>query len=161
MKNTVNFDLPSGIKVKDKIQQVEGVITTRCERINGCVQYYIQLPMRDGKQEGFWTDIENIEVLEKGKQKPEKIKFKFETGDRVRNRIHNIEGIITAKRVDLNKCLHYWYETENQDRDGKVLEYCGFEQELEYVDAGLNAPDEKPLDKARTGCSNNIPSGRF
>lgn len=155
MTSTVKFKLPAGIKVKDRIQGVEGVITTRCERINGCLQYYIQLPMKEGKQMGFWSDVENLESA--CCYDGDEVEFMFETGDLVKNRITDISGIVTVRRVDMNKCIHYFYETKQIDRNGKVLEYCSFEQELSLIDKGLNKEDEPEIKRARTGCSNSVP----
>ena len=68
----VKFDLPAGVKVKDKVACVEGIITSRIERINGCLQYYIETAYgEDGKRiSAGYSDIEDLEILDwNGKSK--------------------------------------------------------------------------------------------
>lgn len=164
--NKVTFELPAGIKVRETIEDLTGIITSRVERINGCIQYYIDPPrLEEGKTivKGCWADFENLEVLDLNgrKLKSETVEFKFETGDRVRNRIHDKEGYVTVRRVDTNGCILYWYENgEQHPETGQILDWTGFEQEFELVDKGLNAPVEKktgkkqkPIARAMTGCS--------
>jgi len=176
--NTVTFKLPAGIRVREKIENLIGIITIRCERINGAVQYYVDPPRKeDGTTiPGCWTDFENIEVLDNmGKTiKAEKVKFKFETGDRVRNLLHDKEGFISNRRIDMNGCLHYWYENGEQNpKTGQMLEFIGFEQEFEFIDRGLNKPVKKkpapanvdtgpsPIKRQATGCRHIESSGKY
>jgi len=158
----VTFDLPAGIKVKNKVSGVEGTITCRIERINGCLQYHIcTVYGEDGKRiAAGYSDLEDLEVLDwNGKSKdPETIDFEFETGDRVKNRINEKVGIITVRRIDSNGCISYWYENSEQDDKGDMLEFYGFEQEFILVDSGLNKSDEPPVKRQRTGCNNDIES---
>jgi len=160
----VKFDLPAGIKVKEIFEDLEGTITSRIERLNGCLQYYVEPPRKEDGSiiKGVYADFENLEVVDpRGKKiSPDSVKFKFETGDRVRNRIHNKEGFVTVRRQDQNGCIHYWYENGEQNpENGSILEFIGFEQEFELVDKGLNKTVNKqtkkkqePLARSRTGC---------
>jgi len=163
----VTFQLPAGIKVREIIEDLTGIITSRVERINGCIQYYVDPPrLEDGKTivKGCWADFENLEIVDRNdiKLKSETVDFKFETGDRVRNRIHDQEGFITVRRYDLNKCIMYWYENgEKHPETGDMIDWNGFEQEFELIDRGLNAPvvvkegkktKQKPVARAMTGC---------
>lgn len=158
----VKFDLPAGIKVKDIVSGIEGTITSRIERINGCLQYHISTQYGDdGKRiKAGYSDFEDLEVLDwNGKSKKSKaIDFEFETGDKVKNRVHDKTGFVTVRRIDSNGCISYWYENGEQNDKGDILEFFGFEQEFILVDAGLNKADEPPVKRARTGCNNDIES---
>jgi len=54
-----------GDKVRDKISGLEGIITSRIEFLNGCVQYGIQPPVTpDGTmQEVEYIDEEQLEII--------------------------------------------------------------------------------------------------
>lgn len=159
-KKQVHFKLSPGIQIKDKIKGISGTLTSRCERINGCVQYFISpLYEKDGPK-GFWTDFENIEILE-GKEHAEQVAFEFNTGDRLKNRVNNKQGIATVRGIDMNGCIFYWFETTETNDQGKIIEFYAFEQELELVDEGLNAPTENPLKRKMTGCQSHETSGKY
>ncbi len=176
--STVTFKLPAGIRVREKIENLVGIITTRCDRINGCVQYYVDPPRKeDGTTvSGCWADFENLEIIDNlgNTIKQEKVKFKFETGDLVRQLLHKKEGIISTRRIDMNGCIHYWYENGEQNPEtGEMLEFYGFEQEFEFIDRGLNKPVKKksapanvdtgpsPIERAATGCRHLESSGKY
>lgn len=157
----VTFDYPAGIKVKDQITGVEGILTARCQRINGCLQYFIQPKYKDDNTEvpGHWTDGENLLVKDwmDKVEGPSPVEFAFETGDRIKNRLHNKIGFCSVRRIDMNGCIGYWYESGEVDKDGKQIERYGFEQEFALVDKGLNAPEEQPLARRATGCAAGVP----
>jgi hypothetical protein len=141
----VTFDLPAKIQVRDKETGFTGAISTRIQRINGCIQYFIRPRCKDGEnkiQDGHYLDLEDIEVVDTNgiPLAPETVAFRFEIGDRVRSRVHGKTGIVTVRRIDANNCISYWYETGETDRDGKIIEFFGFERELELVDKGFNKP---------------------
>lgn len=171
----VTFNLPTKIKVKHAVSGVEGILTTRITRINGCVQYIISPPRKEDGTEvpTEWADIEDLlvqtpSVVTYGglqadtvtfapvsesefKDYSEVVNFKFNTGDKVHNLLHGKQGHITIARVDSNGCIGYWYETgEQHPENGTRLEYYGFEQEFEFVSEGLN---QKNLEKKKTGCA--------
>jgi hypothetical protein len=169
----LEFELPLGIKVRDVVTEVEGIITSRCERINGARQYYIQPPHRpDGKTGEGYTDAANLEVIDNdGKtikdflknllpSKSEVAEFKFETGDFVKNRITNKTGIVTVRRQDHNLCIGYWIENGDTNKDGRTIERFGYEQELELIDKGLNKADEAPVERRQTGSADIQSSGK-
>jgi len=162
----VKFDLRAGIKVKDKVSGAEGIITSRVQRLNGCLQYVVEPKYNDdGKKiDIFYADFEDLEILDmRGKsKKSETIKFEFETGDKVKNRVHNKTGYITVRRIDPNGCISYWYENGEQSDKGNILEFIGFQQEFVLVDRGLNKPatkakpQEAPIKRSNTGCRNDL-----
>jgi len=162
----VKFDLRAGIKVKDKVSGAEGIITSRVQRLNGCLQYVVHPKYNDeGKKiDTFYADFEDLEILDmRGKsKKPETIEFEFETGDKVKNRVHSKTGYITVRRIDSNGCISYWYENGEQSDKGDILEFIGFEQEFVLIDLGLNKPatkskpEEVPIKRSNTGCRNDL-----
>jgi hypothetical protein len=145
--------------VRDKDTGFTGVIDIRAQRIHGCKQYHVRPQIKDGEN-NFSTASGSIMKISKSSDtrgieiKPEIINFAFETGDRVRSRVHGKQGIVTTRRVDSNRCIGYWYETGEQARDGKTIEFWAFEQELELVDRGLNEPREAPLARRNFGWRN-------
>jgi len=176
--STVTFKLPAGIRVREKVENLIGIITIRCERLNGCIQYLVDPPRKEDGTiiTASWADFENLEIIDNlGKKiKPEKVAFKFETGDFVRNLIHKKEGIISVRRIDMNGCVQYWYENGEQNpKTGQMLEFVGFEQEFEFIDRGLNKPVKKkpapanvdtgpsPIKRQATGCRHIESSGKY
>jgi hypothetical protein len=63
-----------GMKAKDKITGVKGVITGKCTYLYGCSQYCIVPESKDNKHsDGCWYDEGRIVVIEEG-IKPEEVK---------------------------------------------------------------------------------------
>lgn len=58
--------IPFGVKAKDKITGLEGVVTAHSDCITGCDQYYLQpqVDEKGGKREGQWFDENRIEVTD-------------------------------------------------------------------------------------------------
>ncbi|NOZ67988.1 MAG: hypothetical protein GXP46_01765 [Deferribacteres bacterium] len=58
-----------GDKVKDIVTGFEGVVTCRCEYLNGCVRVEVQLDkLKDGKPIGsLWIDTQQLIVVKAGK----------------------------------------------------------------------------------------------
>ena len=54
-----------GKKVRDKITGVEGIVTSVCFDLYGCVQVIIKRPAdKDGKlPESFWHDVKRVETI--------------------------------------------------------------------------------------------------
>ena len=56
-----------GQKVRDIVTGLEGVATARIEYLNGCVQYCIKPPIRDGKSsDAEYIDHQQLEVVDDG-----------------------------------------------------------------------------------------------
>jgi len=66
---TIRFKL--GDKVRDKISGLEGIITSKIEFLNGCIQYGIQPPVSEN------GDMREVEYIDEGQL--EKIKGKTAT----------------------------------------------------------------------------------
>ena len=53
---------------------LEGIVTVRCEYLNGCVQYSIRPPVgADGKlADAYWVDVDQLRVTGLGVTLPDK-----------------------------------------------------------------------------------------
>ena len=55
MTKTVKFKFECGIIARDVVTQLEGVIISRTEHLNGCIQYAIKPPMiKKGEMPDAW-----------------------------------------------------------------------------------------------------------
>jgi hypothetical protein len=70
-KNTTDWKFDLGDRVKDRVTELEGIITTRTEHLNGCKQYGINPPVdKDGKmREGYNIDGEQLDLVDEGLNK--------------------------------------------------------------------------------------------
>jgi hypothetical protein len=56
-----------GNKVKDKVSGIEGIVTGRCEYLNGCVQFCVTTKVgKDNKGASPWIDEGQLVVLGQG-----------------------------------------------------------------------------------------------
>jgi hypothetical protein len=56
-----------GYRVRDIITGFEGIATARVEYLNGCVQYCVKPPMKDGKQvESEYFDHQQLQAVDAG-----------------------------------------------------------------------------------------------
>ena len=58
-----------GLEAKDKVTGFRGILVSKIEYLNGCIQYSIrpQKTNKDGKPfEGEWFDVQQIEILGPG-----------------------------------------------------------------------------------------------
>ena len=62
------MEIRLGQKVRDLVTGLEGIVTGRCEYLNGCVQYHLKPTLdKDGKTvDGDWIDITQLEVVGQG-----------------------------------------------------------------------------------------------
>ncbi len=62
------FTLELGLKAKDKISGMTGILTARCEFLTGCNRYCISpQELKDGRPiEGMYFDEEQIEIISDG-----------------------------------------------------------------------------------------------
>ena len=52
-----------GSKVKDKVTGFEGIVVTKCEYLNGCIQFAVQPVAENNKvNETQWIDIQQLEI---------------------------------------------------------------------------------------------------
>lgn len=60
-----------GDEAKDKITGFKGVVTGKCEYLNGCVRYLIQpKKLKDEKMiDAEWVDVQQVEVTKVIKKK--------------------------------------------------------------------------------------------
>ena len=57
-------DIVLGQKVKDKVTDLKGITTGKCEYLNGCVQYLVTPKGQDSK--GKWIDRQQLKVIKGG-----------------------------------------------------------------------------------------------
>lgn len=75
--------------------------------------------------------------------------WKFELGDRVKDRVTGHEGIVVIRNEHLNGCKQYAVAPE-LGKDGKMLDTYNIDgEQLEKIDDGLNK--DKPIKKKQTG----------
>lgn len=75
--------------------------------------------------------------------------WKFELGDKVKDRVSGFKGIVTSRTEYLNGCQQYGVAPPI-DKEGKMLDSYNIDgQQLDLVDAGLNKT--KPVAKRTTG----------
>lgn len=56
-----------GSKVKDLVTGFEGIVTGRCEYINGCIQFCVRPKSKGGSMpDGQWIDWQQLKVLGEG-----------------------------------------------------------------------------------------------
>lgn len=148
--SNLTFKFPMGIAGKCSLSGFEGIIHSRVQHINGSLQYGVQPKARKGSfmiPDAYMIDETGITVEKT--PKPETVKFLYETGDKVRNRVNGFEGIITSRIQYLNGCIAYM--VEGQMREGKEVKFKAWEQELATMDKGLNAKEEAPIARRKTG----------
>mgnify|MGYP006921309114 CR=1 FL=1 len=69
----VHFELENGIEVIDRVTGVSGIITARCEYVNGCIRYSVS-PKADKKTptiipDAWWIDEAQLEKIGDGLNK--------------------------------------------------------------------------------------------
>lgn len=75
--------------------------------------------------------------------------WKFDLGDRVKDRVSNLTGIITTRTEHLNGCKQYGINP-GVDKDNKMIEGWNIDgEQLVLVDRGLN--EDEPIVKKETG----------
>lgn len=56
-----------GNKLRDCVTGFEGVAVSRIEYLNGCVQFCLRAPIKDGKiEDGQWFDVHQLEFVDAG-----------------------------------------------------------------------------------------------
>jgi hypothetical protein len=69
MSETVAFKHKLGVRVRDTVSGMEGIINARAQSLNGCIRYTVQPPVEKDKTtmpDSFWVDEQQIEVLDNG-----------------------------------------------------------------------------------------------
>lgn len=58
-----------GQRIKDLVSGITGITTSRIEYLNGCWQYSIRLPYKDGDSklaESYWFDQDQLVLIDNG-----------------------------------------------------------------------------------------------
>ena len=134
----VEFKYPLGAEAKDAVTGFPGVLIVRKENINGSISYGLQPTI--GKEDSTYVPdakiIDEVDVALTGPEvgKPEKVEFKFECGQYVRNHINGFEGVVQQRIEWKNGCVEYQVEAAamKSELHGMVFLKKNFwEQELE------------------------------
>src|ERR1700743_3118533 len=100
------FKFMPGLEVREKASGLKGTIPTRCQLINGCVQYGVQPKCKEDANylsDGYSIDEDSIELVDASAELTTFTHtFRYETGDRVRNRINGAQGIIVRRTLYAN-----------------------------------------------------------
>lgn len=76
--------------------------------------------------------------------------FKFQLGDKLKDRITGYEGLVTARHQYLNGCKRYTLDRP-LDKDGKVQEAQWFDEAiLSFIDEGIKI-EKKNVGGPQTG----------
>lgn len=61
------MEIKLGQKVKCKVTGIQGIVTAKCEYINGCVHYGVTPPSTDGKYpDTSYIDYQQLEIIDDG-----------------------------------------------------------------------------------------------
>lgn len=151
MTKSIMFKYPLGVEAQCKVTSFRGAITVRVEQINGVISYGLQPRGREG-EDNWIPDCKSIDEasITGAEVKQEKVTFKFDTGDRVKNPINGYEGVVVTREQWLNGCIRYDVETTMAPSAEKGLVRVikqFWEQELELA----SQPKVKTAAKKRTG----------
>lgn len=85
--------------------------------------------------------------------------WKFDLGDKVKDRVSGFSGMICIRSEHLNGCKQYGIYPP-VDKDGKMGDACYIDgEQLELIDKGLN--ETKPIERKQTGSApTKIPQNR-
>lgn len=73
-----------------------------------------------------------------------KIKFKFSNGQKVRDKVTSMTGIITGSTIWLNGCIQYSVQPPIKDKDTKRPDSWWIDEaQLELINEGLNIETQK------------------
>lgn len=144
------MEFPLSAKLKDKLTGFTGVATGRCESLDGCIQYLLTPQAKEGEKfpEGTYIDYQRLEIVEDPIIDVPMHVFKFDLGDRVRDRVTGHEGIAVVNIAFINGCVRYGVAGKKQKKSEKVPDEVYFASEqLELIKA-----QELVVDSTDTGC---------
>ena len=70
MSKSIKFKFDLGVKVRDRVSGIEGIVDMRAEYLNGCLRYSVQPKVSTENPEkmpgSFWIDEDQIEMIDSG-----------------------------------------------------------------------------------------------
>ena len=160
-----------GVKAKDLITGLEGIITARADLLQGSRQWAIQpAPTGDDKEppKAHFIDEVSLQVTDAGISDiipAETDKAIFKLGEEVTDKMTGFKGYIVEKVTYLNGCVHYAVSSKDLTKEGKTVSETFDCTRLTSKGKGFMTPDiEKapasapPL--AKTGGPSRAVSGR-
>src|ERR1035437_1455839 len=107
----VSFKYPCGIIVQCQTTKFKGITTSRLQMINGCIQYCVQPQCAKNKTDvvpdSLFLDEQYLSPVKTKIGGPQVVDFKFKLGDKVRNTLSNMVGIVRYCIQDQNGCIRY------------------------------------------------------
>lgn len=66
--NDVHFKFTLGQRARNIVDGLTGIVTQRCQMLNGCIQYCIKPPLdeKGEPRESRWFDEEELELVDDG-----------------------------------------------------------------------------------------------
>jgi len=120
-ENTVTFEYNCGDKLRDKVTGLEGIVMVACEYSTGCIHYAIAPPLHDGKAPAWqWLDSNRFELLSQKEVyfaiiQTKTAAFRFDYGDKLKDIVTGIEGIVMVKARYYDGELQYGVAPEARD----------------------------------------------
>lgn len=147
----MTIDIELGSTVRDAITGFTGIVTQRCDHLNGNVQYAIQPEGKDGNYpDAMFLDYHTLDVIDEGVS--DRATPIAETGivlgQRVRDKATGFVGIATMKNSYLNGCVHFGVlpEARKESLLNEVPNASWIDHNrLEVVNDGLNAAAPKTV----------------
>ena len=165
MSNKVQFKYPALLEATEKKTGFTGVITSRCQMLNGCIQYAIQPKCAVDKTHEYptatWLDEQTIQVTPADKEeiRPQVHEFQFTPGEEVKSMISGLRGIITEVILDSNGCERLVIKCK-PNKLGLAEISSGFTCEFKKTSSGILPSLKKvvkemakPVKKATSGCA--------
>lgn len=111
MSKKITFKFAPGQKVEDMLTGVQGIVSANVVLIEGYQQVQIQPKSDTGKDipDGWLVDDVQLKLIEGGLDVPKvyEVEFKYNVGDKVKDTVLGLVGIITKAVYYLNGCIHY------------------------------------------------------
>lgn len=155
MLNQPVFKHPCGVKVKDLVTGLTGVIARRSDCLYGCNRYLIQPPAVKGREvpDAWWVDEDQVKVTGNGVSAKATCQaspiFEHPMGAKVKDLITNLEGIVTSRSDGLS-CQNQYFIQPPANPDQKVPA-GNWVNEGELVVTGKGVQPKAPQPSTRTG----------
>lgn len=169
----MNPDIKLGSEVCDAITGFTGIVTQRCDHMNGNIQYAVQPKSFEGANypEAMFIDYHTLDVIGVGVSERAAVADvpTIVLGQRVRDRASGFTGIATMKSTYINGCVSFGVMPEV--RKEALLQEAPQpswidHNRLEVVNDGLIAdkpktPESEVAKKPSGGPAMKVPRNRF
>jgi len=147
-------EIKLGLKVRDVITGLEGILTSITESLSGTVQVGIQ-PRGDGDKiaESWCIDYQSVDVIDEGvsaRLPAIDDTVVVQLGDEVEDLVSGHRGMTTRKIIFVNGCVHFTV-TGKINKDKRALEENLDHKTLKVIGVGLSKRAPEPAKKTKTG----------